>query len=66
MAPKAIKKSGAPSPPSKFGVFCAFFMDFYRNPTKWQFVKHTSIFILAVLLAREFADIDLMAPPPTP
>ena len=35
MAPKAIKKSAAPSPPSKFGVFCAFFMDFYRNPTKW-------------------------------
>lgn len=64
MAPKAIRKS-SPSK-SKFGVLSAFFMDFYRNPEKWQFVKHTTIFILAVFAAREYSDIDLMAPPPAP
>ncbi|CAH3117838.1 unnamed protein product [Porites evermanni] len=64
MAPKAIRKSS----PSKttFATAGAFIMDFYRNPTKWQLVKHTTIFIVAVLAAREFSDIDLMAPPPAP
>ena len=31
-----------------------------------QLIKHTAIFILAVAAAREFSDIDLMAPPPAP
>jgi len=64
MAPKAIRKSSPTR--SRLGAAGAFVMDFYRNPTKWQLIKHTAIFILAVAAAREFSDIDLMAPPPAP
>ena len=39
---------------------------FYCFPCCRQLVKHTTIFIVAVLAAREFSDIDLMAPPPAP
>ncbi|CAH3136524.1 unnamed protein product [Pocillopora meandrina] len=65
MAPKAIRKAI----PSKNGGFAAvkdFVADFYKNPMKWQLIKHTAIFILAVAAARELSDIDLMAPVPPP
>jgi len=65
MAPKVVRKSSSPAK-GRIGAAGAFVMDFYRNPTKWQLVKHTTIFILAVLAAREFSDIDLMAPPAAP
>ncbi|XP_076304688.1 uncharacterized protein LOC143222278 [Tachypleus tridentatus] len=36
----------------------------YTDPLKWQLVKSWTMFAFGVYLAREFADIDLMAPPP--
>ena len=38
----------------------------YIFPPCRQLVKHTTIFIVAVLAVRELSDIDLMAAPQTP
>lgn len=42
----------------------SFLGSLYSDPTRWQIVKHTTIFLSLIYLVREFSDIDLMAPPP--
>ena len=58
------KSSGKPSIKGKPMGIIDHVVDLYKNTTKWRFIKHTSIFIIAIYGARTFSDIDLMAPPP--
>merc|ERR1712150_47560 len=57
-------KKAIGSTPSSGGGAGAWLKSLYTNPQKWQIVKHTAIFAFAVVLAREFADIPITAPPP--
>ena len=55
---RAVKGKAAP------GGVKNFVTSLYTDPSKWQLVKHSMIFLVGVMIAREFSDVDLMAPPP--
>ncbi|XP_077862591.1 mitochondrial import receptor subunit TOM6 homolog [Saccoglossus kowalevskii] len=59
MAPekKALPSTG-PQKPSMTAAIA----DLYKNPTKRAFIRNLLLFGCGIWLAREFADIDVMAP----
>jgi len=57
-------RKALPKTNSFLGNSAGFVKSLYKDPMRWQLVKHTAIFLGAVFVAREFSDVDLMAPPP--
>uniref|UniRef100_A0A7M5VEH8 Uncharacterized protein n=1 Tax=Clytia hemisphaerica TaxID=252671 RepID=A0A7M5VEH8_9CNID len=63
MEARGARKPKAAASKSMLKRSSTYIASFYKNPARWQMVKHTAIFLGAIWVAREFSDIDLMTPP---